>query len=72
MEVETWPEMTLNYWMISKLNGVVEGSIPSHAIVSLLDGKLVKWSSTYYIPPFPLKQKKKGKLRLTISHRFQV
>ena len=29
---------------VPKLNGVVRGSIPGHEIVSLLDGKLARWS----------------------------
>jgi hypothetical protein len=29
---------------------VVSGSIPSREIVSLLDGKLTRWSSASYVP----------------------
>jgi hypothetical protein len=35
---------------VPKPNGVVGGSIPGHEIVSLLDGKLVKWSSASCVP----------------------
>ena len=49
-----WSEMILNYQMIveryPKPNKVVGGSISSHIIVSLLDGKSTKWSSTSCVP----------------------
>ena len=35
---------------VSKPNEVVGGSILSREIVSLLDGKLTKWSSASYVP----------------------
>lgn len=34
----------------SKVDGVVGGSNPSYEIVSLLDGKLIMWSSVSCIP----------------------
>ena len=43
--------MILNYQMIvetgeaPKPNGVVSSSIPGHEIVSLLDGKVARWSN---------------------------
>ena len=46
---------------VPKPNGVVGGSISNHEIISLLDGKLAKWSNDSCVPNqffFFLKKKK--------------
>lgn len=53
-EDTNWFKMILNYQMMvggTQPNGVVGGLIPDCKIVSLLDGKLTKWSSASCVPP---------------------
>ena len=57
--------MTLNYRTddngeVPKPNEAVGSSIPSREIVSLLDKKLAKWSSTSNVPKNKTKQNKPG------------
>ena len=42
---------------VSKLNGVVGGSIPSREIISLLEGKQAKWSKAHHV--FQQKKRKR-------------
>jgi hypothetical protein len=55
---------------VPKPNRVVDGSIPGYEIVSLLDGKLTRWSSASCVPK---RTKLGGGLRLVVrSNSFLV
>ena len=52
---------------VPKLNGVVGGSIPNREIVSLLGGKLARWSSASCVT-----KKRKGKERKSGASYVEV
>jgi hypothetical protein len=44
------PKLSDDSGEVPKPNGVDDGTIPDREIVSLLDGKLVRWSITLCVP----------------------
>jgi hypothetical protein len=50
INVQDEPKLLDDSGKVPKLNEVIGGSIPGCKIISLLDGKLAKWSSTSYVP----------------------
>ena len=53
---------------VPKPNRVIDGSILGHGIVSLLDGKLARWSSASCVPKRKRKKRKEERIGDTEYH----